>query len=359
MNMNTISYRYIVAIAILALVFGYAAVVSAQAGLTGIPGGSTICYPDGCAVLNFQTTKAEWDALAGNKATLAETFETLIQMAISGGDVINELTRDPAGRIVWVACGNSHTHALYYSPSCTITFDKNPIEPDGDTTLRWSSTNAPIFYINNIGYVGASGSATIAPEETTDYSGYVNNAANGAGTTVPCSAILTVAGGAEVACPLGYEVQDGECVFVACPSGYVKQGNSCVLSNLCTTPPKCVGTNLVNSCTNATIQACAYGCASGACNPPPALSATLKATPSLLHIGATTNLTWTSENASSCTVVGNNGDSWSGTSFDGQVSSPIQGETTFTLHCVGVSGSVPPTVDKTEVVDIIPQFNEK
>ena len=68
----------------------------------------------------------------------------------------------------------------------------------------------------------------------------------------------------------------------ACPSGYVQQGNQCVLSNQCTTPPRCSGNDLVNSCTGETIQ-------SGACNPPPELSATFKAVPSLLHIGATTN----------------------------------------------------------------------
>ena len=152
--------------------------------------------------------------------------------------------------------------------------------------------------------------------------------------------------------------QGNTCVFSACPSGYVKQGASCVLSNLCNTPPKCVGANLVNSCTDATIQACAFGCASGACNPPPALSATLSASPKLLRIGKTSVLSWSSTNASSCTLVGTNGNSWSGTSSEGETSTPIQSQTIYTLHCVGVSGSMPSTIDKTETINIIPTESE-
>ena len=140
---------------------------------------------------------------------------------------------------------------------------------------------------------------------------------------------------------------------------YVLQGGSCVLSNLCTTPPKCVGANLVNSCTNATISACAFGCTSGACNPPPALTASIEAKPNLLRIGKTSVVSWSSEHAASCTVVGTNGNSWTGTSSDGKTTSPIQSQTIYTLNCVGVSGSVPPTIDKSVTVNIIPTFNEK
>ena len=258
------------------------------------------------------------------------------------------------------------------APTCSITFDKNPIQPDGDTTIRWSSSNAELFYIETIGYVGGSGSATVAPESTTDFSGYVNNKADGSGTTTSCPAILTVSGAScppgqvlqedgtcSAQCPLGYLLQDGECVFSACPAGYVKQGSTCVLSNLCTTPPKCVGANLVNSCTNATISACAFGCTSGACNPPPALTASIEAKPNLLRIGKTSVVSWSSEHAASCTVVGTNGNSWTGTSSDGKTTSPIQSQTIYTLNCVGVSGSVPPTIDKSVTVNIIPTFNEK
>ena len=66
-------------------------------------------------------------------------------------------------------------------------------------------------------------------------------------------------------CPVGYVLQGGQCVISACPSGYVKQGNQCVLANQCTTPPKCVGDDLVNSCNGDTVAVCDWGCSAGAC----------------------------------------------------------------------------------------------
>ena len=40
-------------------------------------------------------------------------------------------------------------------PTCSVTFDQNPISSGGGTTIRWSSSNAQLFYINSVGYVGA------------------------------------------------------------------------------------------------------------------------------------------------------------------------------------------------------------
>ena len=160
--------------------------------------------------------------------------------------------------------------------------------------------------------------------------------------------------------PSATRLQDGECAFVACPSNYVKDASGqCVRSSLCTTPPKCVGANLVNSCTDATIQACAFGCASGACIVIPAPTATLSASPSLVHSGDTTVVSWTSQNTSSCNVTGSNGDSWTGTSSSGKTSQPILAQTIYTLHCVGLAGATPSAVDKTVTVNIIPGFEEK
>jgi hypothetical protein len=264
-------------------------------------------------------------------------------------------------------------------PSCSVTFDKNLVTSGGGTTIRWSSTSAQLFYINTVGYVGASGSASIAPSGTTDYSGYVNNKADGTGDTAACAATLVVSGGqcppgqilrdgqCVAQCPIGYIQQGNQCVFSACPSGYVKQGTRCVRSNLCTTPPHCSGDDLVNSCTGALIRSCDWGCTGSACNPVPTPSATLKATPSLLHAGNTTLVSWTGTNVSSCAVSGTNGDSWTGKSSDpsnssgqaGKTSKTIQSQTTFNLHCIGYAGSSPATIDKSVIVNIIPRFIEK
>ena len=127
----------------------------------------------------------------------------------------------------------------------------------------------------------------------------------------------------------------------------------------CSLLPRCSGDDLVDSCTGATIQTCSYGCRLGACvvvTPP---SATLRATPSLVHSGDTTVVSWTSQNTSSCTLSGTNGNSWTGISSSGKTSSPIIGQTIYTLHCIGNPGAQPPSVDKSVTVNLIPSFNEK
>ena len=149
------------------------------------------------------------------------------------------------------------------------------------------------------------------------------------------------------------------CDAAACPSGYVRQGNECVLSNQCNLAPRCSGNDLVNRCTGATIQTCSYGCRSGACVVVAPPSASLRATPSLVHSGDTTVVSWSSQNTVSCSVSGANGDSWTGTSSSGETSSPILAQTIYTLHCVGLAGSSPSSVDKQAIVNIIPVFIEQ
>ena len=144
----------------------------------------------------------------------------------------------------------------------------------------------------------------------------------------------------------------------ACPSGYVKQGNSCVLANQCAQLPRCSGDDLVDSCTGATIQTCSYGCRSGACVVVAPPSAALHATPSLVRSSNTTSVSWSSSNTASCTVHGTNGDSWAGTSSSGKTSSPIIEQTIYTLHCIGLAGASPSSVDKSVTVNLLPKFSE-
>ncbi len=257
-------------------------------------------------------------------------------------------------------------------PTCSITFDNNPIAWGGKTVIHWSSTRAAVFYINSIGYVAGSGSVNVSPLGTTDYSGHVNDAADGSGQAGQCAANLVVTGGqcpegqflrAGVCvsqCPVGYTFQNGSCVFTACPAGYIKDAsNKCVLSTACTTPPHCEANDLVDSCTGETIRTCDWGCAGGACKAIPAPSATLKAVPLLVHSGDVTTVSWTSFNTDSCNVHGTNGDSWTGISSTGHTSSPILGQTTSTLHCEGNPSANPPFIDKSVTVNIIPTFNEQ
>lgn len=69
--------------------------------------------------------------------------------------------------------------------TCTISITPNPIAYGSSATLTWSSTNANTsMYINNIGYVGTSGSTAVAPSTSTDYTG----TATGSGGTGTCTA---------------------------------------------------------------------------------------------------------------------------------------------------------------------------
>jgi hypothetical protein len=74
-------------------------------------------------------------------------------------------------------------------PTCSVTFAQNPLPYGSQTTLSYASSNATSFYINNIGYVGASGSTIVGPLATTDYSGTVSD---GNGNVASCPATLTV-----------------------------------------------------------------------------------------------------------------------------------------------------------------------
>ena len=74
------------------------------------------------------------------------------------------------------------------APTCAVTFDQNPLPYGSSTTLHYTSTNATSFYINSIGYVGSSGSTSVGPLSTTDYSGAAGNGVS----TSTCPATLSV-----------------------------------------------------------------------------------------------------------------------------------------------------------------------
>jgi hypothetical protein len=83
----------------------------------------------------------------------------------------------------------------------------------------------------------------------------------------------------------------------------------------------------------------------------------LRALPSLVRTGGTTKVHWSSQNMSSCTVSGSNGDSWSGLNSPagGEVSGAIDGLVTYTLTCRAGAD----TFTKTANVNILPSWVEK
>lgn len=88
----------------------------------------------------------------------------------------------------------------------------------------------------------------------------------------------------------------------------------------------------------------------------PALS--LRAIPSLVSPGKTSNINWSATNVASCTVSGDNGDSWKGTvsPVGGETSAPITKKTVYTLTCRTIGGK---TLTANATVNILPTWVEQ
>jgi hypothetical protein len=100
------------------------------------------------------------------------------------------------------------------------------------------------------------------------------------------------------------------------------------------------------------------GTGTGSGTLPPAPDLQLRAIPSLVRSGTATRVSWSATNVESCTVAGTNGDSWTGAAspIGGQQSSPILGETVYTLTCLALDGA---TQNKQATVRVIPTWRER
>jgi hypothetical protein len=324
--------------------------------------------------------------------------------------------------------------------TCSVTLTPNPINQGGSSTLSWSASNADTsVYINNVGYVsGSSGSFSVAPSATTDYSCY---AAGSGGSDGWHAAVLTVrqscvfngsavANGTSVtayesdAVPYGEscvsenrtcsdgtlsgsyayascEVSRQSCTLdgVTVPHGdsrtfytsqtttagqlcsAIAQERTCTDGDLsgspayqyascsCAASYSCSGNTITYtdaSCHTSTVLACTapYLCVPGSSScisPEPVFNASgdrsghLQAVPILLRRGEVAALYWNVSNVQSCTVTGNNGDSWNGLSGE-KTSSPIIQQTAYTLACapLGEASFSPETV----TINIVPIFQE-
>jgi len=119
-------------------------------------------------------------------------------------------------------------------PTCAITFDENPLTGNS-TMMRWTSEDADLFHIRNIGYVGASGAAKIS--QTGNYSGTVT----GPGGKATCTAVLE---GSE---------SGGKCIGSAPQHASICANDASGLS-------EDISRTLVPSCT---VKKCEYTCDTG------------------------------------------------------------------------------------------------
>lgn len=165
-------------------------------------------------------------------------------------------------------------------------------------------------------------------------------------------------GGGVVSCPLGYTVSGGACVFVTCPAGYRLAGGVCSQFT-CPAGYTVVRDSLGDNCVPpASINFVSFAATNP--NGPFTASGHLQVVPILVRSGNSVQVYWSVANASTCTVTGNNGDSWSMNSSGaaGQTSRPVTTQTTFTLSCTSLLGATPPSIHESQVVNIIPVFNE-
>ncbi len=216
---------------------------------------------------------------------------------------------------------------------CSISASPSTVSSGGATTITWSSSYPGAQYVSlndGAGQRAVSGNVVKYPTQTSFYVADVYTSGN---TYVgSCSALVTVSDGP-----------------TSCSAQYY-----------------CVGSSLyfrTSACDTSYIQACAYGCAGGACLPDPGTIGdgdapiNIWVSPSLIRQGNTSVVSWTSNDMRSCTVSENNptiANSWSGTSGS-QVSSALSQQTTYTLSCVGLNNQ---TYTDAATVNIIPIFQE-
>ncbi len=222
-------------------------------------------------------------------------------------------------------------------PACSVNFSANPIARGQSSTVSWTSSNASTFSLNTLGAKtpNVSDSQSVSPSSSTSYGG----TAVGSGGSASCPATLTV----------------------TCTPAY-----SCSGDTIQYTDATCSTSN-VTTCVAPTF--CSVGAA--AClYPPPTFNPSsgsegdytghLQVRPQLVQQGTATKVYWNISymDASSCNVHGSNGDDWSGlatSGASGKTTSAINQQTTYTLTCTGLDGSL---ISESVSVGIAPAFQE-
>jgi hypothetical protein len=231
-------------------------------------------------------------------------------------------------------------------PTCSVSFDTNPIDYGGGTTMHWTSSNATWLYINNVGYVDASDSAWVAPTASTDYS---CQAGNDGGTGPVYHAVLSVNAPPTASVTANGQhsltVSPGTTYTVAWSSTNADAG--CMISYHRTdggTPTN----GSYNSGTSGSAQTNFLGTYTFTCQNTagysvqdsdtitayPAPSCSFSLTPSSIPQGQSSTLSWTSQNASSVNINGIGAENPSGST----TVSPSQ-TTTYTGTCTGNGGT--------------------
>ena len=139
----------------------------------------------------------------------------------------------------------------------------------------------------------------------------------------------------------------------------------CASSNFCSGNASMHLDSLCNVTVNQSPCASGYTCvvATGLCTPPPSASGSITVSPKLVVSGDTATVTWSSQDATSCTVTGSNGDgtgsnstgTWN-TLTGSRTTSAVSRGVTYTLTCTNSIGTV--TVVGSASVAVVPRWKE-
>lgn len=219
----------------------------------------------------------------------------------------------------------------------TFSFTATTIAQGQSTSLTWNVPNASSCTGTNFTPGSISGSQNLSPSYTTTYS---------------------------ISCPItgGGTATASQKVTVTCTPSYTCTGagnntitytdNNCNISTIttCTSPQFCSPNSSICLSPNPVF------------NTNGNLTGHLQIRPQLTPSESPVTLYWNVSNVLSCTVSGSNGDHFSGTASNtnnnGTTTSPITGQTSYTLSCKELpSGAT--SFSETQWVNIVPGYQEK
>ena len=243
------------------------------------------------------------------------------------------------------------------APTCSVSISPNPSAyaySGTPVTVSWSSSHANNVYINNVGWAGTSGSIAAASQQATDYSCYGWSSAYGDGSWTSASLTVNPPPSPSVsisANPTSVQIGQSSTITATFAPGSgdnltddtINIGSTSVIpSSTATTrtytfTPSSAGTTtflpyIMTSYYNSWNT---WGQSVNVTATQPAPSCTLSASPTSITQGNSTTLSWSCQNATSCT--GTNFTTGGATSGSTSVS-PTQ-TTTYTGSCTGPGGT--------------------
>jgi hypothetical protein len=219
----------------------------------------------------------------------------------------------------------------------------------GSSTLTWTSTNATGCTASGAwsGSVATSGSQVVSPAATSTYT----LTCTGSGGSAAQSATVTVAALPAPTATLAANPASIAAGGSSTLSWSSTNASSCMATGAWTGARVTSGTLVVSPTATATYSLSCTG--AGGTSPvksatitvaavTPAPTVTLSATPATIALGGTSQLSWTSTNATTCNASG----AWSGTmATSGTYTTPaLAAASSFTLSCSGAGGIASQTV---------------